>query len=271
MWINNKEKFYGKCIKFVKKARIQDGGVQMDKKLKDKSILNFLKKEGFYVVLFVCLCVVAVVAAVTAKNAKTVKEKPQQVVEVNKEKDVKKEEKETLPNAVEANKNTQTKVATEKQKETTQQTKPVVNTNANFTKPVEGVVIREYSEGFVKTELDSEVTHQGIDIQAKEGTPVYAAADGKVKTYGENSFYGKYVVVTHANGIETTYAALKSTNVKDNQVVNTKTKIGEVGDSAIKFQKKEPNPHLWLQVDVNGKPENPLKIFTSYKVSSEKK
>lgn len=244
----------------------------MDKKLKDKSILNFLKKEGFYVVLFVCLCVVAVVAAVTAKNAKTVKEKPQ-VVEVNKEKDVKKEEKENIPNAIEANKNTQTNVATSKPKETNPVTKPVVNTNVTFAKPVEGVVVREYTDGFVKTKVGPEITHQGIDIQAKEGTPVYAAAEGKVEKIdidGLNGFYGKYVVIKHANGVETTYAALKDVTVKQGDVVNTKSKIGEVGNSAINFQMEDYGAHLWLQVVSNGKYENPLKVFSSYKVIEKK-
>ena len=44
----------------------------MDKKLFNKSS-NFLKREGFYVILFVCLCIVATVAAVTSKNNKIVK------------------------------------------------------------------------------------------------------------------------------------------------------------------------------------------------------
>ena len=47
----------------------------MDKRLFDKSS-NFFKKEGFYVILFVCLCIVATIAAVTARNNKTVTKPP---------------------------------------------------------------------------------------------------------------------------------------------------------------------------------------------------
>ena len=46
-----------------------NGGVCMDKKA-NKRTLNFFKKEGFYVILFVCLCVVATVAAITANSNK---------------------------------------------------------------------------------------------------------------------------------------------------------------------------------------------------------
>jgi len=42
----------------------------MDKKA-NKKTLNFFKKEGFYVILFVCLWLVATVAAITAKKNKT--------------------------------------------------------------------------------------------------------------------------------------------------------------------------------------------------------
>ena len=46
-----------------------NGGVCMDKKSNNKT-LNFFKKEGFYVVLFICLCIVATVASISASNNK---------------------------------------------------------------------------------------------------------------------------------------------------------------------------------------------------------
>ena len=49
----------------------------MDKKLFNKT-LNFFKKEGFYVILFVCLCIVATVAVITAKNNKHINNPPVQ-------------------------------------------------------------------------------------------------------------------------------------------------------------------------------------------------
>ena len=46
-----------------------NGGVCMDKNSNNKTI-NFFKKEGFYVVLFICLCIVATVASISASNNK---------------------------------------------------------------------------------------------------------------------------------------------------------------------------------------------------------
>ncbi len=48
-----------------------NGGVCMDKNANNKT-LNFFKKEGFYVILFVCLCIVATVASITANNNKKI-------------------------------------------------------------------------------------------------------------------------------------------------------------------------------------------------------
>lgn len=245
----------------------------MDKKLKNKSFLNFLKKEGFYVVLFVCLCVVAVVAAVTAKNAKTVKEKPH-VVEVQREKDTKKDDKNVVPNAVEANKSEKTNVANNKPKDTNT-SKPVANTNVTFIKPVDGTLVREFNQEFTRNAYGTDTIHNGIDIQAKEGTPVYAAADGKVEKADVSGYFGNYVEIKHTNGKQVRYAALKNVAVKVGDVVNSKTKIGEVGNSAVNYSMEKYGPHLWLQVftisnDDKEKFENPISVFTSYKPVEKK-
>jgi murein DD-endopeptidase MepM/ murein hydrolase activator NlpD len=52
--------------------------------------------------------------------------------------------------------------------------------------------------------------HNGVDISAPAGTPIYAAASGTVTTVkndgGWNSGYGNYVVISHPNGTSTLYA-----------------------------------------------------------------
>jgi hypothetical protein len=47
----------------------------MDKKMFNKSS-NFFKREGFYVILFICLCIVATVAVVATRNSNHVKNTP---------------------------------------------------------------------------------------------------------------------------------------------------------------------------------------------------
>ncbi|MCS4474016.1 hypothetical protein JQ032_07000 [Clostridium botulinum] len=60
----------------------------MEKKPSNKKS-NFFKKEGFYVVLFLCLCIVAAIAAISVKSNSHVKKEPieNKVVENKKEKD----------------------------------------------------------------------------------------------------------------------------------------------------------------------------------------
>ena len=90
----------------------------MDKRLFDKSS-NFFKKEGFYVILFVCLCIVATIAAVTARNNKTVTKPP--VVQEN---NIKKGEVVTkkpevqsteVPNAIQVKKEKEAKISVPKE------------------------------------------------------------------------------------------------------------------------------------------------------------
>jgi hypothetical protein len=48
--------------------------------------------------------------------------------------------------------------------------------------------------------------HSGIDLRAPRGTPIHAAADGRVKFSGHRNGYGKIIVIDHGQGIETAYA-----------------------------------------------------------------
>lgn len=52
------------CIFYYPLDKLQIGGVHMDNK-SNKSLSNFFKKEGFYLILFICLCIVATVAVIT--------------------------------------------------------------------------------------------------------------------------------------------------------------------------------------------------------------
>jgi len=87
----------------------------------------------------------------------------------------------------------------------------------------------------------------GIDISAKPGTPIYAAADGAVvvaKSNGAwNGGYGNYVVISHANGAQTLYAHMSSTAVASGQAVWVGQLIGYVGRSG-----RATGPHLHFEV-----------------------
>lgn len=74
--------------------------------------------------------------------------------------------------------------------------------------------------------------HNGIDIAAPVGTPIYAAASGVViisKQGGWNGGYGNYVVIRHNNGTQTLYAHNDSNAVTMGEQVTKGDVIGTVG------------------------------------------
>ncbi len=143
------------------------------------------------------------------------------------------------------------------------QTKQVSSTQKNndikFQKPVEGNVIREFAkENLVFSETLKEwITHNGIDIQAPKTTVVQAAADGIVKTIKNDPRYGLTIVIEHADGLQTVYANLLSSEfVKEGEKVIQGQSIGTVGNTAVFESCDEPHLHFEVlkdsvQVDPN--------------------
>lgn len=98
--------------------------------------------------------------------------------------------------------------------------------------------------------------HEGLDLAAKIGTPVYAAADGVVKFVGWNGGYGKVVKLNHKYGFETYYGHLNKWVVRNGQKVKRGQKIAEVGNTG-----NSTGPHLHYEVRLNGKAKNPRGFY----------
>ena len=103
---------------------------------------------------------------------------------------------------------------------------------------------------------DTKVFHHGLDIDAPKGSPVRAAAGGKVIRCGFESLYGNIVVVDHGNGYRTFYAHLSERTVEAGDTVQRGDVIGKVGDSG-----RTTGPHLHYEVHVNGLPVNPIRFM----------
>ncbi len=93
----------------------------------------------------------------------------------------------------------------------------------------------------------------GIDILAKEGEKVRAAADGEVIYVGSMRGLGKLVIIYHGGNIATIYAYLKDVLVKNHDVIRRGTVIGTVGLSP-----KTGDPTLHFEVRVDTAPVDPL-------------
>lgn len=89
--------------------------------------------------------------------------------------------------------------------------------------------------------------HQGLDIGAPEGSPIYSMYYGRVSAAGESASYGNYVKLDHGNGIEILYAHCSEVLVGQGVYVRageTVAKVGTTGDSN--------GFHLHTEVRVNG-------------------
>ncbi|MDR0375349.1 MAG: M23 family metallopeptidase [Treponema sp.] len=95
--------------------------------------------------------------------------------------------------------------------------------------------------------------HEGIDFSAKTGTTIRAAMDGKITKLGYNAVYGRYIIISHANGFETLYGHLNVYSVKEGAFVYQGTKIAESGGTG-----HVTGPHLHFGLYKNGKSVDPL-------------
>jgi len=94
--------------------------------------------------------------------------------------------------------------------------------------------------------------HAGIDFKGAVGSPIFAAAEGRVTFAGWKGGYGKAVEVTHANGLVTRYAHLSRIDVKPGQSVEAGATLGGMGSTG-----RSTGPHLHFEVRINDRAVNP--------------
>ena len=102
--------------------------------------------------------------------------------------------------------------------------------------------------------------HNGIDIGAGLGSPIYAASAGSVLYAGPAQGFGNEVILQHANGVQTVYGHMEqilvmSGPVKAGQPIAL---VGSEGEST--------GPHLHFEVHVNGTAVDPLVWLTQHGV-----
>jgi murein DD-endopeptidase MepM/ murein hydrolase activator NlpD len=99
--------------------------------------------------------------------------------------------------------------------------------------------------------------HFGVDYAAPKGTPVWAAASGRIVTRAMSGGAGNLVVIKHDDGLVTKYMHLSkfAKNQKVGQYVEAKTVIGFVGSTGL-----STGPHLHFGVVKNGQHVDPLKL-----------
>ena len=123
--------------------------------------------------------------------------------------------------------------------------KPLKNKKPQFKWPLTHIV--EYK----KDEFNG-VRPIGIIITGNPGSSVLSSAPGVVKKIGQMRGFGKYVVINHPSRYATVYANLGEITVSEGEKILTGYTIGKINKS---------DKRIHFQIDLEGKPENPLKYL----------
>ena len=125
--------------------------------------------------------------------------------------------------------------------------------------PIKGYVSQHLNDAghFLKE------THYGIDIVAKDGDPVMAAASGVVLFSGWTYDYGNMIIIYHGDDYFTHYGHNKKNLKKQLDIVNRGDIIGLVGSTGI-----SSGPHLHFEIWREFKPVDPLFYFPEYSHSN---
>ena len=97
--------------------------------------------------------------------------------------------------------------------------------------------------------------HRGVDLGASAGTPIVAAADGRVVAAGWHGGYGRQVAIAHVDGIQTSYGHMSRIAAYPGEMVRRGQVIGYVGSTGL-----STGPHLHYEVTKNGRPVNPMSV-----------
>ena len=123
-----------------------------------------------------------------------------------------------------------------------------VNLGISLIRPISGTITSRFgSSSSVRSSR-----HTGLDISASKGTPIAAAASGTVTFSGYKGSYGKMLVISHGNGVQTYYAHCSALYANVGQSVSQGQTVAAVGSTG-----NSTGPHLHLEVRVNGVAYNP--------------
>jgi murein DD-endopeptidase MepM/ murein hydrolase activator NlpD len=128
---------------------------------------------------------------------------------------------------------------------------PIKHGNGSLIWPVNGPITSQFCE-----RRAWEACHPGIDIGVPSGTPIRAAAAGRVallQSAGASGGYGNFTCVQHTGTMSTCYAHQSRFAVSMGQNVSQGQVIGYTGCTGLCF-----GPHLHFEVRINGAVTNPL-------------
>jgi murein DD-endopeptidase MepM/ murein hydrolase activator NlpD len=121
--------------------------------------------------------------------------------------------------------------------------------------PVRGFATRR----FTPPVFSQGAGHPGLDIAAREGTPVLASADGLVVFSDWTWLYGNLVVLTHRSGFVSLYGHCQVLLVRPGERVRQGQPIALLGNSGISTA-----PHLHFELWQDGSPVDPAALLKTF-------
>lgn len=244
-------------------------------------LARLIEKDGFYIILFICVCVVAITTVLVSKRNLTESNKNnlsemEDFIIIDDELDLEsslempriEEEKivqepiEEIPefeeeelNEYEEAKETMAEPENEEMEEDLEFVEKELPPKSTETMiaPVKGTIGADFTkDSLIYSETLEEWTgHKGIDILAEEGSQVVAALSGIVQEVYNDELWGIVIIVDHGHGLMTKYANLSTADmVKEGIKVNKGDVIGKVGKTAsIEMMMK---PHIHFEVIKDG-------------------
>lgn len=129
--------------------------------------------------------------------------------------------------------------------------------SSGWIKPLKSYTITSAFGMRVHPVLGYERMHEGVDMAAPKGTPIYAAKSGKVTTASyQKGGAGNYVVINHGDGFTSIYMHMTNYIVSKGQYVNAGQVIGYVGSTGI-----STGNHLHFGIAYKGEYVNPMKYI----------
>ncbi|HSH35345.1 M23 family metallopeptidase [Schnuerera sp.] len=256
-----------------------------------KRLGKLIEKDGFYIILFICVCVVAITAVMVSKRNMTdsnkhnlsqhedfiivndeldlvnsletpktekneILEEPMKEIEELEEEIM--EDQEVKEAMAEGDKDEIEKQEVEDRKELEEDLDFVQEKNPpesieNMVEPVQGKLITDFTKDnlIYSQTLEEWTAHKGIDISADEGSQVVAALSGKVQEVYNDQLWGIVIILEHGNGLVTKYA-----NLSEEDMVKEGTQVNK-GDVIGKVGKTASiemmmEPHIHFEVIKDG-------------------
>lgn len=206
-----------------------------------EKVVNFFKKNAYYLVMVLCLIAIITMVTVAVVN---INEQPVDKIEPDKPVIVEPDKPIVKPDV-----------------------KPdvpvVVEPDMNFILPVANAeIVGRYTEDNTLTYnpiLDEYSFHKGVDFKTDGKAPVNAVLDGEVVTAKKHKMYGYVVEIKHAKDIVTIYRSLDDLQVKAGDTVKKGDVIGYTSNSDI--SESNLNEHLHFEMTEAGATINPNKYL----------